>query len=226
MTPEMKRAQSIWLVSFGDVVTLLITFFIMMIAMNKVDVSKLQKWATQQMTVSYTQIEAQMKEQQIEGVKIALEPQGIRLTLEADEAFVSGSYEPTEKIIETVSKLSKVFSNTRVLQLADDENNRVIQLAKERGEVWNAQVVVEGHTDNDPINPNSRLRNNWILSTLRAQAIMKIIAENSGLTGSSLTIAGFGEFQPIAENSTSENKAKNRRVDILISASFEKESSG
>jgi len=77
-------------------------------------------------------------------------------------------------------------------------------------------ILVEGHTDNVPISRTSQYMNdNWDLSVMRATSIVRILNEN-GLDPAIITAAGKGEFQPVATNDTAENKALNRRTEIIL----------
>jgi len=79
-------------------------------------------------------------------------------------------------------------------------------------------VLIEGHTDNDKITGTigGGVESNWDLSTKRATAIVNILSENKGIDKKNLTAAGRGEFSPIADNATAEGKAKNRRIEIIL----------
>ncbi len=77
-------------------------------------------------------------------------------------------------------------------------------------------VMIEGHTDNAPYTGSGQLSGNWDLSTKRATAIVTILRENSDINPESLTAAGRGEFAPIASNDTAEGKAKNRRIEVIL----------
>jgi chemotaxis protein MotB len=77
-------------------------------------------------------------------------------------------------------------------------------------------VLIEGHTDNDPFSSGGQIANNWDLSTKRATAIVQILNENKAINPESLTAAGRGEFAPIASNETTEGKAKNRRIEVVL----------
>jgi chemotaxis protein MotB len=77
-------------------------------------------------------------------------------------------------------------------------------------------VLIEGHTDNVPYAGNSSISGNWDLSTKRATAIVQILRENNRINAENLTAAGRGEFAPIASNSTSDGKAKNRRIEVIL----------
>ena len=77
-------------------------------------------------------------------------------------------------------------------------------------------ILIEGHTDNVPYKGNSQLSGNWDLSTKRATAIVNILRENSLIQPENLTAAGRGEYAPVALNDTSEGKAKNRRIEVIL----------
>lgn len=77
------------------------------------------------------------------------------------------------------------------------------------------EVIVEGHTDNLPIN-SGYYQSNWELSTDRAIKVVRYFVEKAGIDGRRFQAAGCGEFKPIDTNSTPEGRQKNRRVDILI----------
>jgi chemotaxis protein MotB len=78
-------------------------------------------------------------------------------------------------------------------------------------------VLIEGHTDNDKFaGAVGQIENNWDLSTKRATAIVTILSENKGVKKDNLTAAGRGEFAPLMSNDTPEGKAKNRRIEIIL----------
>lgn len=77
-------------------------------------------------------------------------------------------------------------------------------------------VLIEGHTDNVPYGGNGSIENNWDLSTKRATAIVAILEQNNKIQKNNLTAAGKGEYAPIASNDTSEGKAKNRRIEVIL----------
>jgi chemotaxis protein MotB len=98
-SPE-KRARSGWLLAFGDVVTLLITFFIMVIVLNKTQVSKLQVWADQQVSEAYEELAQQITNQGLQVVSVVRTPQGILLKVQSAAAFNSADYYPSEQLKE------------------------------------------------------------------------------------------------------------------------------
>ena len=77
-------------------------------------------------------------------------------------------------------------------------------------------ILIEGHTDNVPYKGNAQLSGNWDLSTKRATAIVNILRENPSINPENLTAAGRGEYAPIASNDNAEGKAKNRRIEVIL----------
>ena len=77
-------------------------------------------------------------------------------------------------------------------------------------------ILIEGHTDNVPYKGNAQLSGNWDLSTKRATAIVNILRENSSINPENLTAAGRGEYAPVASNDSAEGRAKNRRIEVIL----------
>ncbi len=83
----------------------------------------------------------------------------------------------------------------------------------------NEQVVISGHTDNMPIH-NAQYPTNWDLSAARALNVMKYLLSISNMDPQRFSAVGYGEYRPVADNSTEEGRTKNRRVEILIARSY------
>lgn len=77
-------------------------------------------------------------------------------------------------------------------------------------------IAIEGHTDNVPIK-TALYKDNWDLSTARATNVVRLLSNEYGMDAHRLTAAGKGEFFPVADNSTPEGKARNRRTEIVLS---------
>lgn len=89
-------------------------------------------------------------------------------------------------------------------------------LAKVLADNEDISVLVEGHTDNDPYRGQGQVKDNWDLSVLRATNVVKILTGSSGLSPERITAAGRGEFVPLVANDSPENKAVNRRTEIIL----------
>ncbi|MCM1530988.1 MAG: OmpA family protein [Bacteroides sp.] len=77
-------------------------------------------------------------------------------------------------------------------------------------------VMVEGHTDDVPLKGKGDIKDNWDLSAKRATSIVKIILENKGINPANIMAAGRGEYVPLVGNDSPENRAKNRRTEIIL----------
>lgn len=86
--------------------------------------------------------------------------------------------------------------------------------------VADRDFIIAGHTDNVPVGKAGPFKSNWELSTARAVEVVKLMTEN-GVAPDHLSAAGFGEFDPIGDNSTKEGKEKNRRLEILLMPKIE-----
>jgi len=79
----------------------------------------------------------------------------------------------------------------------------------------NANVRVEGHTDDRPIH-TAQFASNWELSTARASAIARLLREHSRVQAPNLSASGYAEFHPVTSNATGDGRRRNRRVDIIL----------
>ena len=105
-----------------------------------------------------------------------------------------------------------------------NENGKkaIVELAKVLVHQSDLQIMVEGHTDNVPYKGTGLIKDNWDLSVMRATAIVRILANNKGLKVNRITAAGKGPHSPLVENNSSENRAVNRRTEIILSPNMDK----
>ena len=115
-----------------------------------------------------------------------------------------------------VSMENKLLFNSGSWAVSSEGKKAVVELGKVLGENPDIAVLIEGHTDNDPYGGSGPITDNWDLSTKRATAIVAILSENRAINKQNLTAAGRGEFSPIATNENAEGKAKNRRIEIIL----------
>jgi len=117
-----------------------------------------------------------------------------------------------------VSMENKLLFGTGSWAVGTEGKTAVVAVGKVLSDNPEISVLIEGHTDDDKIlgNIGGGIENNWDLSTKRATAIVNILAENKGINKQNLTAAGRGEFAPLMSNDTQEGKAKNRRIEIIL----------
>lgn len=183
---DIGRPAPTWMVSYSDLVTQLLTFFIMLFALSAAATES-------QLKRVQKKIDDYVKTNQWEkfvSTKIT-QKEGLVITFSEKYMFDSGKaelYPEAKQVIKSIA------------QLLIDEPNR---------------IAIEGHTDNTPIS-TPEFPSNWELSTTRATRVLRYLIEELKFDQKRLTAAGFGEWHPVAPNDTPENKAKNRRIDIIV----------
>lgn len=116
-----------------------------------------------------------------------------------------------------VSMENKLLFNSGSYAVSLEGKKAVVEVGKVLAENPAISVLIEGHTDNDKFTGNvGGVENNWDLSTKRATAIVTIFSENKSINKQNLTAAGRGEFAPLMSNDLPEGKAKNRRIEIIL----------
>lgn len=118
----------------------------------------------------------------------------VYVSLDESLLFSSGSYAVATKGVDVLKKLAKVL-----------EQNQEIN------------ILVEGHTDNVPLNGKGDIADNWDLSVKRATSVVKIITSNSSVNPKRLTAAGRSEYIPLDMTNTADGRKKNRRTEIILS---------
>lgn len=128
------------------------------------------------------------------GLEVEQRNGNVYVSMENKLLFGSGSWNVGSQGKKAIQELSKVLANN------PDIN-----------------VLIEGHTDNVPYNGNEMIENNWDLSTKRATEVLKLILSSSSIDAQRLTAAGRGKFMPVASNETEAGRAKNRRIEVVLS---------
>lgn len=138
-------------------------------------------------------INAYVKEHGLEEAFVSnLTIEGLSITIRDNVLFDSGKADVRAENVETAREISKL-----------------LEMDVPRS------IIISGHTDNVPMN-NWEFSSNWDLSVMRAVNFMEILLENQNLNPILFSAKGYGEYQPVAPNDTAENRAKNRRVEIMI----------
>lgn len=120
-----------------------------------------------------------------------------------------------------VSMQNKLLFRSGQWQVGKQGKQALRQLAKVLAENPDISVLIEGHTDNVPYQGKDPLVGNWDLSTKRATAVVNILLENQAVLPQNLTAAGRSEFIPIGPNSSTEGRAANRRIEVILSPNLD-----
>lgn len=115
-----------------------------------------------------------------------------------------------------VSMENKLLFSSGSWAVGSEGKKAVVEVGKVLGDNPDISVLIEGHTDNDPYEGSGPIADNWDLSTKRATAIVTILGENKKVNKQNLTAAGRSEYSPLGSNATAEGKAKNRRIEIIL----------
>ncbi len=197
-----SRHNDRWLLSYADLVTLLLALFIVLYAAS--DRDRAQK------------IAANFASQNTNG-------DGILPGNDADKATETRILEnpvlmQKTKMRQTSRGLIISLSEAGFFPAGDAtvsaDAETVIKTLAETLKDTQTPIRVEGHTDSTPIS-SPRYPSNWELSTARASSVLARLLEN-GIAPERLSAAGYGGFQPVADNASAEGRAQNRRVDIVV----------
>ena len=116
----------------------------------------------------------------------------------------------------TVNILDRVLFDSGEAELKPDGQAVLRKVAAILTQHPELKIHVIGHTDNVPFRAGSRFASNWELSTARATSAVRFLCESCGVDPKRLGAVGYGEFRPVADNSTPEGRARNRRIAITI----------
>ena len=114
----------------------------------------------------------------------------------------------------TVNILDRILFDSGEAELKAEGQRILEKIAGVLAQHTNRQVHIIGHTDDVPI--HRKFASNWELSTARATAAVRFLQERAGVNPRLLGALGYGEFHPIAPNTTAEGRAKNRRIEVVI----------
>src|SRR5258708_9988729 len=238
--PPEHENHDRWLVSYADFITLLFAFFVVMFATAQTDKGKAQQvsdsvkkaLAGQPLSEVVSAIlgNGQKAKRQVEHTPPPMPSKKV----EGDAAHLAELF-PSQKILE--KELEEEIKSGRVQLslgprgltisfrqaalfpsgedvIAPEAYRSIEKVAKAMRQIPNP-ARLEGHTDSIPIH-NSRFRSNWELSAARSIALLELLTKRFEVPADRISIAGYAETAPIADNTTDDGRTRNRRVDIVV----------
>jgi len=226
-----------WLLTYSDLITLLMVFFVIMYAMSNVDAEKYQRLSTSLSS-------AFLSEEQLAEVLSKAEANSEKQTESetpsdaADDEQGNTDAQDLEKVASKVNGMLKEkqlesdvsvsiaergvvisLTNTVVFEpgkadIKPDFRALLIQLGSTIKNVDN-YIRIEGNTDNVPMS-SEQFASNWELSVERATQVVRLLIAESGVNPQKISAIGYGEYRPKVPNDTPEHRAQNRRVDIVL----------
>jgi chemotaxis protein MotB len=224
-----------WLLTYADLITLLLAFFITMYSMSRVDAKKFGAVQVALQGVLHGGRSAfdgrQPGMPTDDKRQNLLTPNSMKSLQERLGRSIAAKADTTRKEQNKSLKISTSIDERglviRVMENAFFETGKA-DLTPAARDALNAigvviqgisnYIRVEGHTDNVPIH-NQDFPSNWELSTARATTVVRYFIDNYNFRPDRISASGYAEFRPIAFNDTAEERAKNRRVDIVILSS-------
>ncbi|WP_195986930.1 OmpA family protein [Clostridium sp. D53t1_180928_C8] len=214
---------SAWMDTYADTITLLLTFFILLYSFSTTDNERLKLIAAA-LKGEITGVPTKLKD--VPNIDKKDSEQGI------------GEKSPYDVLVDEVTEIINKNALTDVVKIREEDAGVVLQLSDsilfDLGQAEmksdstavldvisnilpniSNEIMVQGHTDNVPIS-SAKYKSNWELSTARAVNVIRYFIEVKGFNPTRFSATGYGEYRPLVDNSTDENRAINRRVDILI----------
>jgi chemotaxis protein MotB len=236
-----------WLVSYADFITLLFAFFTTLYAISTVDQKKAGKLMYSMRTAfnveffphEATPARSPIGPKIVEIVNAMVGSSGGVGKQPGGEGDRVGRYRAVSDRLQT---LGQDAAMTKIVSVREERRGTVVSMAEagffESGSATMRpdghaalariaaaigsdgpalDIVVEGHTDDRPVR-GRRFASNWELSTARATEVIGLLIREHGFSPDDLAAAGYGEYHPVASNDTTEGRARNRRVDLVVRA--------
>ncbi len=218
-----------WLLTYGDMVTLLLTFFVMLFTVSEVDEHKLQLIIAAFSGLGIleggnTLEPGELAEMGHTIMALPSQERGRALDTARKEAI--SQFQPeikTKKVRVTVDERGLVISlaaDSFFREASADvdieaSRNLLQRIVGLLNTLPDSKFAIEGHTDSVPTDPNSKFPSNWELSTARATNVLHYLVD-LGADEEKFQIRGMADTMPLASNSTPEGRAINRRIDIVV----------
>lgn len=232
--PEKKSISQEWLTTYSDMMTLILCFFVLLYSFSLLDIAKFKQLSQSMSKAFGGSSQIVTKGGNIGPVPVSENP-GINITQEdgsnIGDKEMQKMYTEVTNYIDANELDAKVTikKDTRgvLIELQDNilfdsgdaklKQDSLPLLKKISGLLNNFpnEVIIEGHTDNLPIN-KGYYQSNWELSTDRANKVVRYFVEQEKMDGKRFQAVGLGEYRPIKTNDTPEGRQANRRVNILI----------
>jgi len=219
---ERQAKSTAWALTFADVVTLLLTFFVLLLVMLNDAEKSINVIIDKLLDQTY---EEMIKDLKSDEIMVERETKGIKITLRGN-LFKSASSEIDMKYFPIIDKMGNILNRSDLINIQNkDEYNSLLDVINKRGLELNVEVRCEGHTDDAKLPRGSVYPSNWELSAARSLNLVKIMNKNALMPEKYFSAMGYGEFRPIVDiqpqlnfREKQEARAANRRVEIYLDA--------
>jgi len=220
---EVEEGAPGWMVTYGDMMSLLLTFFVLIVSFSSIQESKFDKAMGSLKAALGVMKGSTGAHQQIQFFKRTQETtkdELIEQVLNMKAKLADENLQDEVKVTLTEKGAHIIIADPLLFDTGSDKlKSQVVPaldiVADMIRETKGTEVIVEGHTDNVPIH-NERFPSNWELSAARALSVVKYLAFRGKLDPARFAATGYGEYRPVKPNDSPENRAKNRRVEIYV----------
>lgn len=214
-----------WMVTYGDLMSLLLTFFVLIVSFSSIEMIKFQKALgslkgalgilPKQESVIFQKEPIIPQLSDYEQRRIRRSAAELQEMIKERKLIDKVKLDVTDKgiIVRIDSPILFELGKAELKPEAFPILDKVIEMTNN----WPNQIRVEGHTDDLPIH-TQQFPSNWELSTARALSVLKYFLRTGNIEPQRLAAVGYGEYHPLVPNTTAANRAKNRRVEIYIEA--------
>ncbi len=212
-----ERASNSWKVTYSDLLTGLLAFFLLLIIKAEQDANTTFKFADQMKDVIYAKV---MREKQVRSLDwLYVEhagPKGIKLLIPSEIGdqtfFQSGDDQIVINFIFYLRTVAQIIGGLE-LEKIPERNADIFKKLNASGKTININVRIEGHSDAVPLGRSSKFRDNWDLSTARAHRVAQFLIDGTAIPESYFAISGYGSFHPLVDVNRYD---ENRRVEIYL----------
>lgn len=207
---------ALWAVTYGDLMSYLMLFFMLMFSFSISEQGMAFIEGLSEVQKSFGGEEN--KEIAERRAKLVKEEE---LAKEIQEKFrAKADLDKFTKVELTEEKIRITLREAIVFGVGDadlkPEAKAVLHEVAEFVRTMPNRMVIEGHSDNQPIPKGSKFVSNWVVSMARAYRVLKYFIDEEGLPPQRMACVGYGEYMPIADNATPEGMAQNRRIEITL----------
>ena len=219
---ERKAKATAWALTFADMVTLLLTFFVLLLVILNDAEKHIDSVINKLLDATYEEMKQDLSSSDISVDRVT---KGIKITIRGN-LFKSASSEMDPKYYPVIHQIGTIIRASGVINIFEDEKHTsLLAMIDERGSQLNVEVRCEGHTDDEKLPPNADYPSNWELSAARSLNLVRLINKYTAMPEKYFSAMGYGEFRPIIDvnsisNFAKKNKARaiNRRVEIYLDA--------
>jgi len=223
ITIDERRAKSTaWALTFADVLTLLLTFFVLLLVMLSDAEKRLSTLIEQLLDETYEEMTMGLS---YDNISVDRETKGIKITITGN-LFKSTSAEIDPSYYSVIHQIGQLIADSDLMNVYNrEEHKTLLTIIDQHNANLNVEIRCEGHTDDEKLPLDAEYPSNWELSAARSLNLVRLMNKHAGMPEKYFSALGYGEFRPVVDVATITDfkekqnaRAKNRRVEIYLDA--------